>query len=133
MSGFGHGKDEKVLTTRSDHCSRKSASYEDTWLRENDQTHRSGWVPTFFSPCALIFTFNFNFKCTKKTFHLTKYPDFDPSSLATISTWEAETWYALLCRIDLEPKKKSARTDPIYEIRMVLLGIQTVHVYIQTS
>ena len=24
------------------------ASYEDAWLRENDQTHRPGWVPTFF-------------------------------------------------------------------------------------
>ena len=42
LSGFGHGKDEKVLATRSDHCSQKSASYEDAWLRENDQTYRSG-------------------------------------------------------------------------------------------
>ena len=25
------------------------ASYEDAWLRENDQTHRPGWVPTFFN------------------------------------------------------------------------------------
>ena len=56
----------------------------------------------------------------QKLFHHTKYPDFDPSSLATISTWEAETWYALLCRIDLEPQKVSARTDSIYEIRIVL-------------
>ena len=24
------------------------ASYEDAWLKENDQTHRLGWVPTFF-------------------------------------------------------------------------------------
>ena len=29
---------------------------------------------------------------TKKLFHHTKYPNFDPSSLATIGTWEAETW-----------------------------------------
>ena len=56
----------------------------------------------------------------KKLFHQTKYPDFDPSSFATISTWEAETWYALLCRIDLEPQKVSARTDSIYEIRILL-------------
>ena len=56
----------------------------------------------------------------KKLFHHTKYPDFDPSSLATISTREAETWYALLCCIDLEPQIFSARTDPIYEIRIVL-------------
>ena len=48
LSGFGHGKDEKVLTSRSDHFSKKSALYEDTWLSENDQTHRPGWVPTFF-------------------------------------------------------------------------------------
>ena len=27
----------------------KVASYEDAWLRENDQTHRRGWVPTFFT------------------------------------------------------------------------------------
>ena len=47
--------------------------------------------------------------------HRKKYPDFDPSSLATISTWEA-----LLCRIDLEPQKFSARTGLIYEIRIVL-------------
>jgi hypothetical protein len=26
----------------------KVASYEDAWLRENDQTHHPGWVPTFF-------------------------------------------------------------------------------------
>ena len=46
--GFGHGKDEKVLATRSDHCSQKSASYEDAWLRENDQTHRPSWNSTYF-------------------------------------------------------------------------------------
>ena len=26
----------------------KVASYEDAWLRENDQTHRPGWNSTFF-------------------------------------------------------------------------------------
>jgi len=56
----------------------------------------------------------------KKLFHYTKYPDFDPSSLATIDTWEAETWYALLRRIDLEPQKVLARTDTIYEMRILL-------------
>ena len=56
----------------------------------------------------------------KKLFHHTKYPDFDPSSLATISTWEAEIWCALLCRIDLEPQEVLARTDLIYKIRIVL-------------
>ena len=56
----------------------------------------------------------------KKLFHYTKYPDFDPSSLATIDTREAETWYALLCCIDLEPQNFSARTDSIYEMRIVL-------------
>ena len=56
----------------------------------------------------------------KKLFPHTKYPDFDPSSFATISTWVAKTWYALLCRIDLEPQKFSARTDSIYEIRIEL-------------
>ena len=57
----------------------------------------------------------------KKLFHHTKYPDFDPSSLATISTWKSKTWYALLCSIDYEPQKKvSARTDSILEIRIVL-------------
>jgi len=55
----------------------------------------------------------------KKTLSPRKVPDFDPSPLATISTWEAETWYALLCRIDLGPQKVSARTDSIYEIRTV--------------
>jgi len=34
------------------------APYEDAWLRENDQTHRSGWVPILFLTCALIFTSN---------------------------------------------------------------------------
>ena len=41
VSGLGHVfvfYDEKVSITRSDHYSRKSASYVDTWLRENDQT-----------------------------------------------------------------------------------------------
>ena len=109
-----------VLATGNDHFSRQLASYEDAWLRENDQTHRPGWDPIFFKPCALISTFNFNVKCTKKTFHHTKHPDFDPSSLATTSTWEAETWYALLCRIDLDPQKVSARKDLIYEIRIWL-------------
>ena len=41
----------------------KVASYEDAWLRENDQTHRPGWVQTFVLPCASFFTFNFNSKC----------------------------------------------------------------------
>ena len=86
-----------------------------------------------FFPVRIDLHLQLQLQVHKKLFHHTKYPDFDPSSLATISTWEAETWYALLCRIDLEPQKFSARTDPIYEIRMVLLGIQTVHVYIQTS
>ena len=27
----------------------KVASYEDAWLRENDQAHRPGWVPTFLT------------------------------------------------------------------------------------
>ena len=27
----------------------KVASYEDAWLRENDQAHRTGWVLTFFN------------------------------------------------------------------------------------
>ena len=58
----------------------------------------------------------------KKTLSPRKVPDFDPSPLATISTWEAETWYALLCRIDLEPQKVSARTDSIYEIRFKARG-----------
>ena len=47
---------------------------------------------------------------------LTLTNDFDPSSLATMSTWEAKTWCALLCRIDLEPQGVSARAGPIYEI-----------------
>ena len=63
---------------------------------------------------------NFNFKCTKNSFTTQNTPDFDPSSLATIDTWEAETWYALLCCIDLEPHKVSARTDLIYEMRILL-------------
>ena len=46
--------------------------------------------------------------------------DFDPSPLATMSTWETKTRCALLCRIDLEPLEVSARTDLIYEIRIVL-------------
>ena len=37
-----------------------------------------------------------------------------------MGTWEAKTWCALLCRIDLEPQEVFARTDPIYEIRIVL-------------
>ena len=83
----------------------------------------------FFSPVRIDLHLQLQLQVHKKTFFTTQNtPDFDPSSLATISTWEAETWYALLCRIDLEPQKFSARTDPIYEIRMVLLGIQTVHV-----
>ena len=27
----------------------KVASYEDAWLRENDQTHRPGWNSTFLT------------------------------------------------------------------------------------
>ena len=27
----------------------KVASYEDAWLREDDQAHRPGWVPNFFT------------------------------------------------------------------------------------
>ena len=38
------------------------ASYEDAWLRENDQTHRPGLNTTFFLPCASIFNFNIKFK-----------------------------------------------------------------------
>ena len=37
-------------------------SYEDAWLRENDQTHRLGLNSTFFLPCASIFNFKFKFK-----------------------------------------------------------------------
>ena len=74
----------------------------------------------FFFPVRIDLHLQLQLQVHKKLFHLTKYPDFDPSSLATISTWEAETWYALLCRIDLEPQKFSARTDSIYEIRIVL-------------
>ena len=43
--------------------SMKVASYDKgARLRENDQTHRPSSNSTFFLPCALIFTFNFNFK-----------------------------------------------------------------------
>ena len=53
---------------------------------------------------------------------LTKIP---PSTNAK----SVETWYALLCLIDLEPQNFSAQTDSIYEIRIVALGIQTAWVF----
>ena len=63
----------------------------------------------------------------KNSFTTQNTPDFDPSSLATIDTWEAKTWYALLCCIDLEPQFFLARTDSIYEMRILLWAcIQTV-------
>ena len=76
-----------------------------------------------FFPVRIDLHLQLQLQVHNKLFHHTKYPDFDPSSLATISTWEAETWYALLCRIDLEILSLNffkARTDSIYEIRIVL-------------
>ena len=63
----------------------------------------------------------------KKLFHFKKYPNFDPSSLATIGTWEAETCYAYLCYIDLGPQKVLARPDTIYEIRILLWAYIQYH------
>ena len=61
----------------------------------------------------------------KKLFHYTKYPDFGPSSLATIDTWKAGTWYALLCYIDLEPQKTSSNGFDLRNAQFAL-GIKTV-------
>ena len=74
----------------------------------------------FFCTVRIDIHLQLQLQVHKKLFHYTKYPDFDPSSLATIDTWEAETWYALLHRIDIEPQKVLARTDSTYEIRILL-------------
>jgi len=77
----------------------------------------------FFFTVRIDLQLQIQLQVHKKLFHHTKYPDFDPSSSAAISTWEAETWYELLCRIDLEPHFFKAPTDSIYEIRSIVLDI----------
>ena len=72
----------------------KVASYEGAWLRENDQTHRPGWVIIFFA-VRIDLHLQLQLQVHKKLFHHTKYPDCDLSSLAAISTWEAGAWCAL--------------------------------------
>ena len=74
----------------------------------------------FFLPVRIDLHLQLQLQVHKNSFSTQNTPDFDPSSLATIDTWEAETWYALLCCIDLEPQKVSARTDSTYEMRILL-------------
>jgi len=40
----------------------KVASYEDAWLRENDQTHRPGWNSTFFFTVRIDLCLHFQLK-----------------------------------------------------------------------